>query len=175
MPSPYTLKAKRYKTDSRPFLEVVMSDKEHLVLRVRQATDTGYIECDPNGVADLAYPNSELRRARVKERGSIASTITAGEPSQYVFLETNMADQNAIELPSELKGKKFRIRKLTPRECFRLMGVDDKDIDKIQAAGVSNSAQYKLAGNSIVVDVLFHIFRKMFIETDNESQQLTLF
>ena len=55
------------------------------------------------------------------------------------------------------------------------MGVDDKDIDKIQAAGVSISAQYKLAGNSIVVDVLFHIFRKMFIETDNESQQLTLF
>lgn len=91
------------------------------------------------------------------------------------YNETNMADQNAIELPSELKGKKFRIRKLTPRECFRLMGVDDKDIDKIQAAGVSNSAQYKLAGNSIVVDVLFHIFRKMFIETDNESQQLTLF
>ena len=86
-----------------------------------------------------------------------------------------MADQNAIELPSELKGKKFRIRKLTPRECFRLMGADDKDIDKIQAAGVSNSGQYKLAGNSIVVDVLFHIFRKMFIEPDNESQQLTLF
>ena len=91
-----------------------------------------------------------------------------------------MADQNAIELPSELKGKKFRIRKLTPRECFRLMGVDDKDIDKIQAAKVSNSAQYKLAGNSIVVDVLFHIFRRMFIETeepdfDGTPTQLTLF
>jgi hypothetical protein len=55
------------------------------------------------------------------------------------------------------------------------MGVDDKDIDKIQAAGISNSGQYKLAGNSIVVDVLFHIFRKMFIETENESQQLSLF
>ena len=91
------------------------------------------------------------------------------------YNETNMVDRTAIELPSELKGKKFRIRKLTPRECFRLMGVDDKDIDKMQAAGVSNSAQYKLAGNSIVVDVLFHIFRKMFIETYNESQQLTLF
>ena len=94
-------------------------------------------------------------------------------------IETNMADQNAIELPSELKGKKFRIRKLTPRECFRLMGVDDKDIDKIQAAGVSNSAQYKLAGNSIVVDVLFHIFRKMFIDpdtpdNDGKPQQLSL-
>jgi len=82
---------------------------------------------------------------------------------------------NKIELPQELQGKKFRIRKLTPRECFRLMGVDDADIDKIQASGLSNSAQYKLAGNSIVVDVLYHIFRKMFIETGNESQQLSLF
>ena len=95
-------------------------------------------------------------------------------------IETNMADQNAIELPSELKGKKFRIRKLTPRECFRLMGVDDKDIDKMQAAGISQSGQYKLAGNSIVVDVLYHIFRKMFIDTeepdfDGNPTQLTLF
>lgn len=79
------------------------------------------------------------------------------------------------KLPKELEGKKFRIRKLTPRECFRLMGVDDKDIDTIQASGISNSAQYKLAGNSIVVDVLYHLFRKMFIETENESNELTLF
>jgi len=81
-------------------------------------------------------------------------------------------------LPPELQGKKFRIRKLTPRECFRLMGVDDKDIDIMQAAPISNSAQYKLAGNSIVVDVLFHIFRKMFIETEADveyNQQLSLF
>lgn len=67
------------------------------------------------------------------------------------------------------------IRKLTEREAFRLMGVQDKDIDKIQASGVSRSAQYKLAGNSIVTNVLFHIFRKAFIETENESQQLSLF
>ena len=84
-----------------------------------------------------------------------------------------------MQLPPELEGKKFRIRKLTPRECFRLMGVDDEDIDKIQAAGISNSSQYKLAGNSIVVDVLFHLFRKMFIETgvdfDGKPKQLKLF
>ena len=70
---------------------------------------------------------------------------------------------------------RYRIRKLTPRECFRLMDVDDADIDKIQATGISNSQQYKLAGNSIVVNVLYHLFRKMFVETENESQQLTLF
>lgn len=72
-------------------------------------------------------------------------------------------------------GRQYRIRKLTPRECFRLMGVDDNDIDKIQAAGISNSQQYKMAGNSIVVDVLYHLFRKMFCETANEQQQMTLF
>lgn len=69
----------------------------------------------------------------------------------------------------------YRIRKLTPREIFRLMDVDDADIDKIQAAGISRSQQYKLAGNSIVTNVLFHIFRKLFIDKGNESEQLTLF
>lgn len=102
---------------------------------------------------------------------------TMGGGNREPLIIDNMDNQvfNKIELPQELQGKKFRIRKLTPRECFRLMGVDDADIDKIQASGLSNSAQYKLAGNSIVVDVLYHIFRKMFIETGNESQQLSLF
>lgn len=88
-------------------------------------------------------------------------------------------ERKSITLPEELQGKKFRIRKLTPKECFRLMGVDDADIAKIQASGISNSAQYKLAGNSIVVDVLYHLFRKMFIEKEpdksDKPQQLSLF
>ena len=70
---------------------------------------------------------------------------------------------------------KFRIRKLTPRECFRLMDVDDKDIDTIQAAGISDSQQYKLAGNSIVVNVLTEIFRKMLVDTQNDDRQLRMF
>lgn len=57
----------------------------------------------------------------------------------------------------------YRIRKLTERECFRLMGVSDSDIDKIQKAGISRTQQYKLAGNSIVVDVLYYIFKEMFM------------
>lgn len=68
-----------------------------------------------------------------------------------------------------------RIRKLTPREFYRLMDVDDADIDKMLTALNGKSAHYKLAGNSIVVSVLFHVFRKLFLETENESQQLTLF
>ena len=73
------------------------------------------------------------------------------------------------------KSPSYRIRKLTPRECFRLMGVTEADIDKIQQGGVSQSQQYKMAGNSIVVDCLYHMFRKMFTETACESQQLSLF
>ena len=105
---------------------------------------------------------------------------------QKIFLTQNNEDmeqkenKQTLNLPPELQGKKFRIRKLTPRECFRLMDVDDADIDKIQASGISNSAQYKLAGNSIVENVLFHLFRKMFIETGpdlekGEVHQLSLF
>lgn len=73
------------------------------------------------------------------------------------------------------ESKDYRIRKLTERECFRLQDVDDADIDKIQAAGISKSQQYKMAGNSICTGVLFHIFRKLFVDKENENQQLTLF
>lgn len=88
-------------------------------------------------------------------------------------------------------GKIYRIRKLTPRECFRLMGVSDTDISRIQnyplqmrdgefrvpedmdnkdmkRLSISESQQYKMAGNSIVVNVLEAIFTQMFRE-DTES------
>lgn len=72
---------------------------------------------------------------------------------------------------------KYRIRKLTVREVFRLMGMDDADIDKIQGAGISNSQQYKMAGNSIVVDTLYYILRKLFVDKgcEKEGHQQTLF
>lgn len=54
----------------------------------------------------------------------------------------------------------MRIRKLTPRECFRLMGVRDDDIDKIMK-NQSDSSCYHLAGDSIVVNVLMAIFKEM--------------
>ena len=56
-----------------------------------------------------------------------------------------------------------RIRRHTPREFFRLMGLDDKNIDMIQDTGISETQQYKMAGNSIVIDVLVEIFEKMFM------------
>ena len=53
-----------------------------------------------------------------------------------------------------------RIRKLTPKECFRLMGFEDEDIEVCK--GISNTQLYKMAGNSIVVDVLYYIFKELF-------------
>lgn len=85
----------------------------------------------------------------------------------------------------------FHIRKLTPRECFRLMDVDDADIDKIDAYRIKTtlkdgtvkekpipkSQKYKLAGNSIVVSCLYHIFKGMFIDEKPKlpPKQLDLF
>ena len=54
----------------------------------------------------------------------------------------------------------YRIRKLTPKECFRLMGVKDEDFEKC-AKNQSDSSLYHLAGDSIVVDVLCHIFKEL--------------
>ena len=81
---------------------------------------------------------------------------------------------------------RYRIRKLTERECFRLMDVDDSDIDKIDAHRIKvtlkdgkvkekpipKSAKYKLAGNSIVVSCLYHIFYQMFIAEPPEPKPI---
>lgn len=58
--------------------------------------------------------------------------------------------------------EKLRIRKLTPRECFRLMGVKDEDFEKL--TDLSDSTLYHLAGDSIVVNVLMAIFKQMYDE-----------
>ena len=60
----------------------------------------------------------------------------------------------------------FRIRKLTPLECWRLMGFSDEDFEKAKASGISNSQLYKQAGNSIVVTVLQGILKNLFKNKD---------
>jgi DNA (cytosine-5)-methyltransferase 1 len=70
----------------------------------------------------------------------------------------------SIAIPEATEGvvtQELRIRKLTPRECWRLMGIDDADFDKAKAAGVSNSQLYKQAGNGIVVDVFAAILKNL--------------
>ena len=82
----------------------------------------------------------------------------------------------AEQLTTNKMEQQFRIRKLTPRECYRLMDVSDKDIDKLLATDISKTQHYKLAGNSIVVSCLYHILKNLY---DNEQPtkptQLKLF
>lgn len=64
---------------------------------------------------------------------------------------------------SYLYNVDYRIRKLTPKECWRLMGFDDKDFEKAKSSNISDTQLYKQAGNSIVVNVLEYIFKNMFL------------
>lgn len=98
----------------------------------------------------MSYPNSKTRRGRVQDNGDTCPTITA---------ETNGLCRIA---ESENTAENYRIRKLTPKECWRLMGFDDEDFEAAQTAGISNSQLYRQAGNSIVVDVLYYIFKELY-------------
>ena len=69
---------------------------------------------------------------------------------------------NSTNSGTVLYKHNFRIRKLTPKEYWRLMGFNDSDFEKAKSAGISNTQLYKQAGNSIVVDVLQYIFRNLF-------------
>ena len=96
----------------------------------------------------------------------------------YLGIPMYGSDEALIQFYEDIMPVVMRIRKLTPRECFRLMGVSEPDIDKILNSGISNSACYRLAGNSIVVDVMTALFDKMFVNTDEEKiagMQLSLF
>ncbi len=70
-------------------------------------------------------------------------------------------------------AKEYRIRKLTPRECHRLMNVEEKDIDSILNT-VSSSQAYKIAGNAIVVSVLCAIFSQLGIQDKKRWNDLSL-
>ena len=74
-------------------------------------------------------------------------------------------DRHSWDMVADIRGGVYmttlRIRKLTPKECFRLMGFDDEDFHKAEAVN-SNTQLYKQAGNSIVVDVIEKIYEKLF-------------
>lgn len=78
---------------------------------------------------------------------------------------------------SKREAQCFSIRKLTPRETGRLMGVREPQLDAMQASGLRPSALYKLFGNSIAIDVLAAIYRQVWYNdpTEQRSQQLELF
>lgn len=111
-------------------------------VKVNVANKKGYEEANPGDYVNITYPGSKTKRGRVGS--GVAHTLTCG-------------DGNAVITEN------VRIRKLTPRECLRLMGWKDEQIDKIVAAKISGTQQYRQAGNGIVVQVLEAIFKALFL------------
>jgi len=110
-------------------------------VKVKSATKLGYEEAESGDFVNITFPSSKTKRGRVGK--GVAHTLTCGDGNAFIT-------------------ENIRIRKLTPRECLRLMGWKDEQIDKIQAAKISGTQQYRQAGNGIVVQVLEYIFKALF-------------
>lgn len=134
------------------------------------------------------YPNSDKKHQSntIISKEGISTTLDTmgGGNLQPKIIDDTYSNRTAREytdaspsIRAERSGFKvvdYRIRKLTPRECWRLMGVRDYQFDKLH--DISNSQLYKMAGNSIVVDVLMGIFKNMFMPEEQERKgQLELF
>ena len=109
------------------------------VLHIKEATRRGYREAEVGDSVNLAYAGSNTRRGRVGK--DIAHTLDTGSTQGVVTLSG-------------------RIRRLTPRECFRLQGFTDEQIDTILAI-TSDAQAYKQAGNGVTVNVVYAIGLKI--------------
>lgn len=98
---------------------------------------------------------------RICGYNSISPTITTRvvDSASMILYSNKLRERNIIMDKEELKH--LSIRRLTEKECWRLMGFDDESFFKAEKV-VSNSQLYKQAGNSIVVNVLMSIFEKLF-------------
>jgi site-specific DNA-cytosine methylase len=158
--------------------------KDNMVL-IKQATKSGSIECEVGGCFDASYPESQTRRGCVQDNGNTCPTLTAqnkeivriekvgqisndGSQCGTVYSDSGISPTLIAGTHGDANSKVFtqyRIRKLTPRECGRLMGVSDEDISKMAAVN-SNTQLYRQFGNSIVVDVMCAMFRNLNIEQE---------
>lgn len=117
----------------------INSDAEGIVV-LPQATKAGYAVAQEG---DGIYINRVQWKRGVVQKGMIPTLKTSGTDVGVVT-----RDENSL----------VTIRRLSPRECWRLMGWKDVDIDKVIGFGVSDTQMYKLAGNSIVINCLQRIF-----------------
>lgn len=143
---------------------------------IKHETDTGQIRDDKPELVVLGWTRDARGNVTDYHSVEVANTVTAAKrdnTQNYVIEHIRKKHPNRGIFWQD--GKAYYIRKLTPRECFRLMGVSDADIDKIQAAGISKSQQYRMAGNSIVVNTLAAIFRQLFIGNFNKVIQTEIF
>lgn len=143
-----TITRERTEKEIVPALQASAGQTQQSYLKVKVANKKGYEEARPGDYVNITYPGSKTKRGRVGN--GVAHTLTCG-------------DGNAVITEN------VRIRKLTPRECLRLMGWKDEQIDKIVAAKISGTQQYRQAGNGIVVQVLESIFKALFLSEENEN------
>ena len=134
-------------------------------------------------------PDGSIRFYQLNERkGGVPELVNGHESGimpciisghyNHVIRETNINKNYMIAQinPKTRECRVFDIRKLTPTETYRLMGVSDGDIRRLMDAPLAASAHYKLAGNSIVVDVMTALFRQVwFTQQDEGPRQMTLF
>lgn len=141
-----------YQDGLAPTLDTMQGGYRQPCIEIKEATKKGYKEAYEG---DGVYLNRPHQKRGVVQHQMIQTLKTSGNDVGVVVKEPSIMfdlDNRMIgNLPNHL-----RIRKLTPLECFRLMGFDDEDFNKI--TGISNTQLYKQAGNSIVVDVLKHLF-----------------
>lgn len=124
---------------------------------------------------DLSFPTSETRRGRVQGEGNMCPTLLAGDNNVFRIekgnTEMDLKKLGQISTDGSQCGSvygdanskictRYRIRKLTPLECFRLMGMTNDDFENASKVNV-NTHLYSQAGNSIVVNVLAAIFGQM--------------
>ena len=128
---------RRFKTNGEPMFTITTQDR-HGVL-VKEATKQGYAVADVGDSINFSHPNSKPRRGRVGK--NIANTLLTSDEQGVVLSD-------------------YKIRKLTPRECWRLQGFPDWAFDKAQAVN-SNSQLYKQAGNSVTVNVIEEIAKRL--------------
>lgn len=132
-----TLTARYSKSQSNG--SYIIENKPKNVIRIKEATKKGYAEATIGDSVNISHPNSKTRRGRVGK--GIANTLLTGEEQGVVMND-------------------FRIRKLTPKECWRLQGFPDWAFERAAKVN-SNSQLYKQAGNSVTVNVIKAIALKL--------------
>lgn len=152
----------------------IIENKQKKVALVKEATKQGYAVANIGDSINLSHPNSKTRRGRVGK--NIANTLLTSDEQGVVLPQIiqkphgfnkggahNIAPtltKSSYQENNFLKTEGVSIRKLTPRECWRLQGFPDWAFDKAQKVN-SNSQLYKQAGNSVTVNVIEEIAKKL--------------
>lgn len=151
-PSPVPLE-KRLKDMLEPCVDekyYLSADKvEKLTSQIKEKEVSNTIRCGGGGSLDGKHTWD-----------IIATPVNLDKDGNARAICNNYSKQGVDNIPMLSNG--YCIRKLTPRECWRLMGFTDIEFECAKLSGVSNSQLYKQAGNSIVVNVLVGIFKGLF-------------